>query len=568
MKTTKWAIIAILFFSLVSLVPGHSHASSTFNDVTSKDDFYKELTYLANKKVISGYADGSFKPGNNLTRAQAAKMLVIATGKDTIPQPALTFKDIDPKKTAEQYKYISRAVSLGYFKADHNNLFFPNEQINRDEMAYALSVAFGLTEKITSTTPLKLSDVKNHAYAERINGLYYAGVTQGDAGKFLPNNKLTRKHFVLFVARAMDASFSLPVKQPDQTAGTSFVKVNTGTDTLNIRATASDSSKILGKLTNGTVVEVLAKSGDWLHVKTTSGTGYIHAYFTVPAGTETPSDKPVSPPVVTPPVVKPPVVTPEEPSISSGLVGKVTVNNLNVRASATSSAAVLDKLNRGQEVQVLNLNGYWAQIKYNSKTGYVHKSYLKLINKSNSPLKDRIIVIDAGHGGTDPGTSSKGLTEKSITLDVSKRVEAKLKNAGAKVLMTRTGDTYPSLTDRTEFAKKNYAETFVSIHVNSATPSAKGTETFFDSSSNPNSVESKSLATYINNNIVKQADMVNRGVKDAKFQVIRNNNVAAVLVELGFISNADDFAKLSSDKYLEIYAEAIYQGIVQYYAAG
>ena len=61
--------------------------------------------------------------------------------------------------------------------------------------------------------------------------------------------------------------------------------------------------------------------------------------------------------------------------------------------------------------------------------------------------------------------------------------------------------------------------------------------------------------------------MVNRGVKDNKFYVIRNNNIAAVLVELAFISNPDDFKKLTSDAYLEIYAEAIYQGLVQYYSA-
>jgi len=61
--------------------------------------------------------------------------------------------------------------------------------------------------------------------------------------------------------------------------------------------------------------------------------------------------------------------------------------------------------------------------------------------------------------------------------------------------------------------------------------------------------------------------MVDRGVKDNKFYVIKNNNVAAVLVELGFISNSDDFKKLSSSTYLEIYAEAIYQGLVQYYSA-
>ena len=135
-------------------------------------------------------------------------------------------------------------------------------------------------------------------------------------------------------------------------------------------------------------------------------------------------------------------------------------------------------------------------------------------------------------------------------------------------MLTRSTDKFLSLEERTNFAKKHYAEAFVSIHVNSASAtSAKGSETYFDSSTNPNSAESKSLATYIPNNLVKKADMVNRGVKDNQFYVIRNNNIAAVLVELAFISNPDDFKKLTSDAYLEIYAEAIYQGLVQYYSA-
>ena len=74
------------------------------------------------------------------------------------------------------------------------------------------------------------------------------------------------------------------------------------------------------------------------------------------------------------------------------------------------------------------------------------------------------------------------------------------------------------------------------------------------------------LASKIQANLVKNANMNDRGVRNERFYVIRNNNVAAVLVELGFITNADDFKKLSSDQYSEIYAEAIYQGLVQYYA--
>jgi len=548
MKSSKLALIFILVISLISIVPDSTSANTSFKDVSSNDEAYKEINYLASKRIIKGYDNGTFRPSNNLTKAQAAKMLVIARGKENTPQSAMSFTDISSK---EQQKFISIAVSLGYFKVENSKKFYPNVEIKRDEMAYALSTAFNISDKPTALKPIKLNDIKGHKYVDRINGLYYAGITQGDNGNFLPNNYLTRKQFSLFVARAMNSSFSLPVKLPDQTAGTSFVKVNTGSDSLNVRSSSSDASAIIGKLSHGTVVEVLGKNGDWLLVKTTFGQGYIHGYFTVPAGTDTPNDN----------------VKPDAPSPTSSLIGKVTVASLNVRSSESDSASLIDTLKRGQEVQVLSINGYWASIKYGSKTGFVHKSFLKLINQSSNPLKDRIIVVDAGHGGSDPGASANGLSEKNVTLDVSKRVEEKLKRAGAKVLMTRSGDSYPSLTARTEYAKKNFAEVFVSIHINAGPSSASGAETFYDSSTNPNALESKLLATYIQNNLVKKADMKDRGVKDARFQVIRNNNVAAVLVELGFVTNSNDAKKLASDKYLEIYAESVYQGLVQYYSA-
>ena len=213
------------------------------------------------------------------------------------------------------------------------------------------------------------------------------------------------------------------------------------------------------------------------------------------------------------------------------------------------------------------MDGNWAQISLKSGPGYVHKDYLKLLNQTGNPLQDRVIVIDAGHGGKDPGATKNKLYEKDVVLKVSKLVESKLKNAGAKVMLTRSNDTYLTLEQRTEFAKKHYAEAFVSIHVNAAGSSAaKGAEVYYDSSTNPNASESRQLASKIQANLVKNANMNDRGVRNQRFYVIRNNNVAAVLVELGFITNADDFKKLSSDQYAEIYAEAIYQGLVQYYA--
>jgi N-acetylmuramoyl-L-alanine amidase len=218
---------------------------------------------------------------------------------------------------------------------------------------------------------------------------------------------------------------------------------------------------------------------------------------------------------------------------------------------------------------VYDINGYWAKIVYNGQFAYVHKTYVKLRNVAGSPVKGRIIVVDAGHGGREGGAVGGGVSEKTIVLEVAKLLKEKLEKAGATVVMTRETDVYPTLQERVNMAKNNYAEMFVSIHTNSATnTSAKGAEVYYDSSTNPNSEESRKLAQYIQEEIVRMANMVDRGVKKGdKLYVLRNNSVTSVLVELGFISNAEDRAKLTSAEYQNIYAEAIYQGIVKYYTS-
>lgn len=568
MKTFKWAAVALLFFALVSIVPGHSSAKFQFSDISPQKEYYEQVHYIADLGIVNQAE--KFNPGNNLTRAHAAKMLVIASGKKDMPTPNIQFKDLKPG--TEQYEFASRAVELGYFKKKADGSFDPNEKLKRDEMGYALSIAFNLSENVTVDRPLMLTDMKDHAYAKQINGLYYGGVTQGDAGKFLPNDLLTRSQFALFVARALNDDYKLTVKLPEQTSRTYFAKVSTGGDNLNVRTHPAVTGDVVSRLKDGEIVEVIGQTGDWLLILIDGKNGYIHGRYTVEVGTETPSDDDVAMEEPEQPEVSEPEVTdPEEDwdnsSPSSGLVGKVTTKVLNVRKSPDGTSAIVGKLSLNQKVDIESINGNWAKINLQSGSGYVHKNYLKLINQTGNPLKDRIIVIDAGHGGKDPGASSNKLNEKSVVLKVGKLVESKLKNAGAKVVMTRSNDTYLTLEQRTELAKKHYVEAFVSIHVNAAGSSAaKGSEVYYDSSTNPNASESKLLASKIQTNLVKNANMNDRGVRDQRFYVIRNNNVAAVLVELGFITNPDDFKKLSSDQYAEIYAEAIYQGLVQYYA--
>ncbi|MGG0669562.1 N-acetylmuramoyl-L-alanine amidase [Lederbergia citrisecunda] len=571
MKTFKWAAIALLFFALVSIVPGHSSAQFKFSDISPDKEYFDQVHYIAELGIVNK-AD-KFNPGNNLTRAHAAKMLVIASGKKDMPTPNVQFKDLKPG--TEQYEFASRAVELGYFKKKADGSFGPNEKLKRDEMGYALSVAFNLSQNITVDRPLMLTDMKDHPFAKEINGLYYGGVSQGDAGKFLPKDYLTRSQFALFVARALNDEYRLTVKLPEQTSRTYFAKVSTGGDNLNVRTHPAVTGDVVDRLKDGEIVEVIGQTGDWLLILINGNNGYIHSRYTVEVGSQAPSDDDDD--VATEEPEEPEVSEPEDtepgdesdnPSPTNGLVGKVTANVLNVRKSPDGTSAVVGKLSLNQKVAIESINGNWAKINLQSGSGYVHKNYLKLINQTGNPLKDRIIVIDAGHGGKDPGTLKNNLTEKEIVLKVSKLVEGKLKNAGAKVLTTRSSDAYLTLEQRTDYAKKHYAEAFVSIHVNSAgSTSAKGSEVYYDSSTNPNATESRLLANKIQENLVKGANMSDRGVKDQRFYVIRNNNVAAVLVELGFITNPDDFKKLSSEQYMELYAEAIYQGLVQYYAA-
>lgn len=248
-------------------------------------------------------------------------------------------------------------------------------------------------------------------------------------------------------------------------------------------------------------------------------------------------------------------------------IGRATVNDLNVRSKANASSPIIGKLNRGDEVPVISIDGWWAKVNYKGSIGYVHKTYLKLLNQSGPAVKNRIIIIDAGHGGKDAGAVNGKYAEKRITLAVASIVKQKLEKDGAIVYMTREGDTYPTLQDRVNFAHKHYAEIFVSIHVNSSTNSkANGTETYYSITANDNELEDKALATNINNEIVKQANMYNRGVKREDYYVLRHSLFPSVLVELGFISNSQDLSKLVNSYYQEIFGNAIYQGIVNYYS--
>ncbi|MEC0089651.1 N-acetylmuramoyl-L-alanine amidase family protein [Paenibacillus macquariensis] len=178
------------------------------------------------------------------------------------------------------------------------------------------------------------------------------------------------------------------------------------------------------------------------------------------------------------------------------------------------------------------------------------------------PSGHKIVVIDPGHGGSDPGALSISKKhEKDFTLAVSLKVQSLLlKESNIDVVMTRDSDTYPTLSERAQLANRLYADVFVSIHGNS-NPSSKpsGTETYYYQRSS-----SKDLANVIHKYLIKATGLSDRGVKSNSLHVIRETKMPAVLLEIGFLSNSSDELMMYSDDYQNKVAQAIVNGIKEY----
>lgn len=185
------------------------------------------------------------------------------------------------------------------------------------------------------------------------------------------------------------------------------------------------------------------------------------------------------------------------------------------------------------------------------------------INKS-TPLKGLKIAIDAGHGGTELGAiGCLNDNEKDVNLEISKILKEKLETNGANVIMTREDDSFVGLNDRVEIANKNNAQIFISIHNNALPDSAAhlkstGSETYYFYS------QSKELAKDVVEALAKETGFKNNGAKAQSFAVVRNTNCPAILVEVGYIINPEDNAKLIDKNYQNKIAEAILHGLENY----
>lgn len=177
----------------------------------------------------------------------------------------------------------------------------------------------------------------------------------------------------------------------------------------------------------------------------------------------------------------------------------------------------------------------------------------------NSAQAFRTVVIDPGHGGHDKGGQWGLVYEKHLALDTSARLEKELKKRGFRTVMTRRSDYFISLPERVRITKKYRDAIFVSIHYNYTwKQGVSGLETFYTDS------KSKPLAAYVQSGMMSKVRTVNRGVKFARFYVIRHNTCPAILVECGFVSNAAERSRMKSAWWRQSLAEGIADGIVRF----
>lgn len=332
----------------------------------------------------------------------------------------------------------------------------------------------------------------------------------------------------------------------------------TGTS-VNIRQFASTDSEAIGTVYQGAELQILYQDGDWYQVLYMGRVAWIHADYLELIDTASDS-----------------LVSAESQSTQEVTVGSSSVN---IRTSPSTDAEVLTSANPGESFTYLGSEGDWYEIQLdNDTTGYIASWVVSLdtvstteqesaeaqVSRTATDISEATIVIDAGHGGRDPGAiaTNGAFTEKEIALRTSQLLARRLQDAGANVVMTRDDDSFVSLNNRAVLSESSGADTFISIHYDAMdTPnSMSGTTTYYYSEAE------RGLAETVNNYLAQYGPLSNNGVRTGDYFVLRNNRQPSILLELGYLNHDHDITVVNTDSYQATIVEAIYQGLRDYFA--
>jgi N-acetylmuramoyl-L-alanine amidase len=208
-----------------------------------------------------------------------------------------------------------------------------------------------------------------------------------------------------------------------------------------------------------------------------------------------------------------------------------------------------------------------AVVTWDGDAEIVHIAYsgsMDSVSRGNY-TRDFKVVIDAGHGGNEPGASYYGESEKNLNLDITQRLLKLLTAQGIKVYMTREKDEFVGLYDRSGIANRLNADLLISIHNNAGKSSTKGTMTLYNGNNvSRGKLTTKDLAQIIQKELVSELNSKDLGIiQRDKLAVLRTARMPAIIAEIGYMSNSDEIEKLKTEEYRQKSAEAIKNAVIK-----
>lgn len=198
----------------------------------------------------------------------------------------------------------------------------------------------------------------------------------------------------------------------------------------------------------------------------------------------------------------------------------------------------------------------------------------KLGPKATEAREIPLVLVDAGHGGHDGGAVANGGIEKHLTLDIARKLRARLEAAGLRVVMTRDKDAFLPLEERAELTARHRAALFVSVHINTdgSGSAAEGIETYFAGKpglaairqkpdAKDDSRQSEALAAIVQQNACQSTGAEDRGIKSRDYVVVAQAACPAILVECGFLTNPTEAKRLKEAAHQEKIAQGIADGV-------
>ncbi|WP_188453543.1 N-acetylmuramoyl-L-alanine amidase [Virgibacillus oceani] len=324
------------------------------------------------------------------------------------------------------------------------------------------------------------------------------------------------------------------------------------TDNLNVRSGPGTNYEKTGQVHTDQKYPILQEQNGWVEIQLDNNTGWITDDYITISGDGSSSLAADS--------------NKKQEMDSTAKENKsITIQheNTHIRKGPSTDYEITDFVSKGEKFEVVSESNEWYEISNGDKSGFVFKSLVdKKASSFSGGIKNKTIVIDAGHGGRDVGAiGTSGSFEKNISYKTALELKQELSILGAEVVLTRKNDEFIALGSRTSLANIIDADAFISIHYNSVPtlPNVTGIGTYYYYDQN------KSLAGFIQHEVIKETNAKDRGITFGDFHVIRQTFKPGVLVELGFMSNLEKEQLLLTDAYQKKLVKGIVNGFAKYF---